>query len=173
MTAPTSSNVFGHHTAQRISSTPARPLAGVFEVLAEQHRELLDVLRRALASSSAERRRTHWADARRQLLSHERAEEQSVYATLEGYDAAQTLLEQHGDHAVDLELAIAELDATDLESPDWSKRLRDVTAMVEEHVRDEETDFFHRAQELLGENTARELENPYSNAQREVRDTLA
>jgi hypothetical protein len=148
-------------------------LAGVFEILAAQHRQVLDLLRRAGSSNASERRGALWAEARRQLLSHERAEELAVYATLEGYDAAQTLLERHGDQAVELELAIADLDATDCGSVDWIERLRDVTVMLEEHVRDEETEFFPRAQELLGENTARELEDPFSNAQREVRDTLA
>jgi hypothetical protein len=46
-------------------------------------------------------------------------------------------------------------------------------AMVDDHVRDEESEFFQRAQELLGENTARELEEPYINAQREVLHALA
>jgi hemerythrin superfamily protein len=172
MPAPTSSNFVGSHRVQRISST-VRPLVGVFERLAAQHRQVLELLSRASTSNEPARRRAFWAEARRQLLSHERAEEQVVYATLEGYDTAQTLLEQHGDQAVELELAIADLDASDWESKSWIEQLRDVTVMVEEHVRDEETEFFPRAQELLGENTARELEDPFSSAQREVRDTLA
>jgi hypothetical protein len=53
------------------------------------------------------------------------------------------------------------------------EQLRDVMVMVEEHIRDEETDFFPRVQELIGDNTARELEDPFANAYREVRDTLA
>jgi hemerythrin superfamily protein len=173
MAAPTSSNVFGIHTAQWASSTTVRPLAGVFETLVMQHRQILDLLRRARASSSAARRKALWVDARRELLSHERAEELAVYASLEGHDAAQMLLEQHGDQSVQLELAIADLDATECDSVDWIEQLGDMMAMIEEHVRDEETDFFPRAQELLGENTARELEDPFATAQREVRDTLA
>lgn len=173
MAAPASSNAIGIHTAQWASSTTVRPLAGVFETLVMQHRQILDLLRRASASSSAARREALWTDARRELLSHERAEELALYATLEGYDAAQELLEQHGDQSVQLELAIADLDATQCDSVDWTEQLREMMAMVEEHVRDEETEFFPRAQELLGENTARELEDPFATAQREVRDTLA
>lgn len=173
MTAPASSNGLGIHTAQWASYTLARPLAGVFETLVAQHRVILDSLRRASASSSAARREALWADARRELLSHERAEELAVYATLEGHDAAQTLLDQHGDQEVELELAIAELDATDVTSSDWIEQLTTLMAMLEEHIRDEETEFFPRAQELLGENSARELEDPFRAAQREVRDTLA
>jgi hemerythrin superfamily protein len=172
MPAPESSNI-GIHTAQRASSTTVRPLTGVFEVLAEQHREALDLLRRAGSVSAAEKRRQLWTEARRRLLSHERAEEQVVYAMLEGHEEVASVLEQHGDQAVELELAIAELDSTDEASDDWIGRIRDVMAMLDDHVRDEETDFFQRAQQLLGENTARELEEPYANAQRDVLHTLA
>jgi len=173
MPAPASSNLIGIHTVQRASSTTARPLAGVFEVLAAQHREALELLLLSGTATAPDKRRRYWADARRRLLSHERAEEQVVYAMLEGHDEAQTLLEQHGDQAVELELAVAELDATDEGSDEWLGRLRDVMAMVDDHVRDEESEFFQRAQELLGENTARELEEPYINAQREVLHALA
>ncbi len=170
MPAPVSSNI-GIHTVQRASSTTARPLVGVFELLAAEHREALELLR--LAGTASSKRRQYWTDARRRLIAHERAEEQVVYAMLEGHDEAESMLEQHGDQAVELELAIAELDATDEGSSEWIERLRDVMAMVDDHVRDEETEFFQRAQEVLGENTARELEDPYINAQREVMQTLA
>jgi hemerythrin-like domain-containing protein len=142
-------------------------------VLAEQHREALDLLRRAGSVSAPEKRRHLWTEARRRLLSHERAEEQVVYAMLEGHEEAASVLEQHGEQAVELELAIAELEASDEASDDWVSRVRDVLAMVDDHVRDEETDFFQRAQRVLGENTARELEEPYENARREVLHTLA
>jgi hemerythrin superfamily protein len=173
MPAPASSNFIGIHTVQRASSATARPLAGVFELLADQHRQALELLRFAGAVASPDRRRQYWAEARRRLISHERAEEQVVYAVLEGHGDAATVLEQHGDQAVELELAIAELDATDEGSDEWVGRLRDVMAMVDDHVQDEENEFFQRAQRLLGENTARELEEPYLNAQREVLHSLA
>jgi hemerythrin superfamily protein len=181
MPAPASSHVTsshvshatGIHAVQCPASTTLRPLAGVFETLAEQHRQVLDLLRRAASTRGRVKRRELWTRARRQLLSHERAEEQAVYAALEGYDAAQPLLGQHGDQAVELELAIADLDAIDCASKEWIEVLRQVTARVEEHIHDEESDFFPRAQELLGENTARDLDDSFSKAQREVRMALA
>lgn len=172
MSAPESSNAIGIHTVLRASSTRARPLVGVFEVLATQHREALELLRLAGSAASGQRQ-GYWTRARRSLISHERAEEQIVYALLEGHDETESVLEQHGDQAVELELAIAELDATDETSAEWIGRLRDLMAMIDDHVRDEETEFFQRARELLGDNTARELEEPYLNAQREVLHTLA
>lgn len=173
MAAPASSNVIGIHTVQRASSATARPLTGVFEILVEQHRQALELLRRAGSTANPTRRREYWAEARRRLISHERAEEQVVYSMLETRADAQNLLDQHGDQAVELELTVAELDAVDLDSDEWIGKLRDVMAMVDDHVRDEENDFFPRAQRLLGENLARELEHPYASAQREILHSLA
>jgi hemerythrin superfamily protein len=173
MPAPASSNLNRIHLSLRASATKPRPLVGIFEILVQQHREILESLRRAGSVKTAIMRRERWTQARRQLLSHERAEEQVVYASLDGYVAARTVLEQHGDQTVELELAIADLDATDIESEEWIEQLRDVIAMLADHVRDEENEFFPRAQTLLGENMARELEDPFASAQREVLHALA
>ena len=162
----------GIHTALLSSATAGRPLSGVFETLVEQHRQMLELLRHAGAVQDAARRQERWAEARRRILSHERAEATCVYAALEGHDTAGTLLAQHSLQAGELESAIEEVDATEAESERWLERLRDVMALVDDHVRDEETDFFHRAQRLLGENAARELDERFASAQRDVLHAL-
>lgn len=156
------------HTA----SSPARAPTGVFEMLIEQHRQVLELLRLAGSADAGAKRKERWAEARRRLLSHERAEAQAVYATLEGYAAAQTLLDQHTQQASELETAIQEVDAADTDSDDWIERLRDVVALVDDHVRDEESDFFPRAERLLGVNTSRDLEERYASIQRDILHTL-
>src|SRR5262245_19131806 len=50
------SHVIGIHTAQTASSTAARPLAGVFETLSEQHRQALELLRNACTPQPAPKR---------------------------------------------------------------------------------------------------------------------
>jgi chemotaxis regulatin CheY-phosphate phosphatase CheZ len=154
------------------ASTSARPPIGVFETLAQQHRQILELLRLAGAVEDSRKRKERWADARRRLLSHERAEAQAVYATLEAYPAAQTLLDQHTQQASELETAIQEVDASDTDSDEWIERLRDVLALVDDHVRDEESDFFPRAERLLGANTSRELEARYVSMQRDILHSL-
>jgi hemerythrin superfamily protein len=149
-----------------------RPLAGVFQTLAEQHRRLLELLRDAGSIDSAAQRRERWAEARRRLLSHERAESQVVYAALQGNESATPVLQQHAGQVTELERAVAELDAIDGGSDDWIGRLRDVMALVDDHVRDEEQNFFPRAQRLLGEDAARALDHPFDSAQRDILHTL-
>ena len=74
--------------------------------------------------------------------------------------------------AIEMESAINQLESTPVESDTWIERLRDVMALLDDHLRDEENEFFHRAQELLGENTARELEEPFMARQRELLHAL-
>jgi hemerythrin superfamily protein len=167
MPAP-NSTVTGTPVGHTGAPTSARALTGVFDTLAEQHRQVLELLRLAGAVDDSDKRKKRWAEARRRLLSHERAEAQVVYATLEGYAAAQTVLHQHDQQSAELETAVAELDATEPAADEWIERLRDVMALVDDHVRDEENDFFPRAQQLLGEKTARDLGERYASTQRDV-----
>jgi hemerythrin superfamily protein len=166
--------VVGKHTGQ-VGAPPinGRIPTGVFATLVEQHRHVAELLIAAGTTEAASKRNERWAEARRRLLSHERAEALQVYAVLAGNDSAREMLGQHAQQAGELEQAIAELDATDAESNEWIERLRDVIAMVEDHVRDEESDFFPRAQALLGESASRDLDEPFQSAQREVLHTLS
>jgi len=163
----------GLHTAQRLSSTMSRPLAGVFETLAEQHRQAIALLRDAASAQPPSKRSERWAAARRWLLSHEQAEMDTVFSALEGYLGADSLLKLHTQQAIVLESAINQLESTNLESEAWLERLQDVITLLDDHLDDEENELFRRAQELLGENTARELDEPFTTRQRELLKLLA
>jgi hemerythrin superfamily protein len=139
----------------------------VFELLADQHREILELLRAAGLADGATKRQARWSEARRRLLSHERAEALAVYSALSSMDGAQALRQQHEAQASELESAVDELDATSTESDAWIERIRDVMAMVDDHVRDEENDFFPMAQQLLGDSATRELRERFESHQRE------
>jgi len=150
---------------------PARALVGVFETLVNEHRKAAELMQR-IAHQSAESRREAWPILRRQLLSHDRAEELEVYAALEGYDGARDILEHHKFDAAELEGSINELDAIDYASEQWVAKLRDIVTSFEDHVRDEENDYFPRMQQLLGDDKARDLHERFVSAQREVIHTL-
>jgi hemerythrin-like domain-containing protein len=151
---------------------PAVTLTGVFELLVNEHQRANELLQR-LTTESTEERRTSWPLVRRQLLSHDRAEALEVYSALEGYDAARDIVAQHAAAAGELESAIDELDNLDHDSAEWVGKLRDVLAMIEDHVREEETEFFPRAQGLVGEAGSLEMRERFVSAQREVIHTLA
>jgi hypothetical protein len=148
-------------------------LTGVFKKLVDEHKDMEDSLQRINASRSASQRRELWTVIRRQLLSHERGEVLEVYPALEGYDAVRDILERHSRHAEELEWAINELDAVGYDSEEWVPKFRDLVALAEDHMEDEESDFFPRAQEVLGERATEELEERFVSARREALNTLA
>jgi hypothetical protein len=173
MVVPTNAPV-GLTPTATLSQTPAgKAPTGVFELLTEQHREVLELLRDAGSVDGASKREPRWSEARRRLLSHERAEAEVIYRALDGREFARPTLGQHAAQAGELETAVAELDATDIESDAWIARLRDLMAMLDDHVRDEETEFFPVAQRILGDRGASELRESYASAQREVLHELA
>jgi hemerythrin superfamily protein len=151
--------------------TAQGPLVGVFATLVKEHHKAAELMAR-LAHQSAASRQQAWPILRRQLLSHDRAEELEIYAALEGYDGARDILEHHKLEAGELEGALGELDAIDYESDQWMTKLRDIVALFDDHVRDEETEYFPRMQQLLGEDKARDLHERFLSAQREVIHTL-
>jgi hemerythrin superfamily protein len=165
--------LIGKHTGQvGAPSVNGRVLIGVFATLVEQHRRIAELLIAAGTTLARSKRSEQWAEARRRLLSHERAEALEVYAALSSNGSALEMLDQHAQQGAELEAAVAELDATDAESDLWIERLRDMIAMVEDHVRDEESDFFPRAQALLGDSKSRDLDERFQSAQRELLHTL-
>jgi hypothetical protein len=153
-------------------STHAQSLTGVFRLLAEQHRQAASLLQRAERCADAAERQTLWIEIRRQLLSHERGEALELYPALEGYDAARDIVAQHTRQAEELESVINDVGEVDYTSEEWTARVQDVVALFEEHVEEEERDFFPRAQEILGERTSTELEERFIGAQAQVLNTL-
>jgi hypothetical protein len=172
MLAPSNPNA-GKVPTRTASSSPAGPaLVGVFVTLADQHRQVLELLREAGVADGAVKRQARWSEAKRRLLAHERAETQVIYRQLEQQTAARTMLGQHAAQAAELESAVQDLEAVDIEADIWIERLRDVLAMVDDHVRDEENDFFPLAQRLLGNEAAIELQTSYESAQRDALHAL-
>lgn len=162
----------GTHRGRDAPSQRPNALTGVFRKLVEQHQQLAGLLQRLMRLESPESRRELWSEVRRELLSHERGEALEVYAALEGYDAGRGIIEQHYGQANEIESTINELDAIDYGAHEWGTKLLDVVALFEEHARDEEAEFFPQAQELLGEQAARELVEQFESAQNAARGTM-
>jgi len=160
-----------HGGTSGATPTGQGPLVGVFETLVKEHQKAAELMGRLVHQSAASRQQA-WPIVRRQLLSHDRAEELEIYAALEGYDGARDILEHHKLEAGELEGALNELDAIDYDSDQWLSKLSDIVALFDDHVRDEETEYFPRMQQLLGEDKARELHERFVSAQREVIHTL-
>jgi hemerythrin HHE cation binding domain-containing protein len=148
-------------------------LKGVFAKLAEQHHEAGALLGSTESATDHTKRRELWQQVRKELMSHEQGELLEIYPVLEGYDATREIARRHADHASELEGLIRQVDAIGVQSDAWRPALERLIAKVKEHVEKEETEFFPRAQEALGDDAARQLEKPFLRAQEMAKERLA
>jgi hemerythrin superfamily protein len=148
-------------------------LRGVFAKLAEQHHEVGALLATAESTADHTTRRELWQKIRKELMAHEQAELLEIYPVLEGYEATREIARRHADHASELEGLIRQVDAIGVQSDAWRPAVERLTAKVKDHVEKEETEFFPRAQEALGDEAARQLETPFLRAQETIKQKLA
>lgn len=148
-------------------------LRGVFAKLSEQHHEVAAMLSSAASAADHTTRRDLWQEIRKALVSHEQGELVAVYPVLESYDATREIARRHADHAGELEGLIRQVDAIGVQSDAWRPALERLIAKVTEHVEKEEKDFFPRAEEALGDEAARQLEEPFLRAQAAAKERLA
>ena len=144
-------------------------LKGVFVTLAEQHHEAATLLSRAHGTEDAGKRRDLWSEIKKQLVSHERGELAEVYPAIAARPGTTDIVQRHAEEANQLETAINKLDGMSFEGQSWKAAIEHLTALVKQHVEEEEHDFFPRAQEALGDDGAKRLEGPFLAAkQREM-----
>lgn len=148
-----------------------RPV-GVFEALVAQHRQAAELFERLETMGDSAERREPWNELRGFILSHERAEDVELYAALEGHEAAREVLERHAREVIDIESLIDELDAMDHDSQRWRGVFAKLAEAFEAHVRQEEAEFFPRAQEILGQERSRDMQERFEGAQRQLRAAL-
>lgn len=150
----------------------AKGLTGVFNKLAEQHEEVAMLLKRAESSDDPEKRADLWATIRRELLSHERAELNTVYPALKKQAATRDIPQHHNEEVPELEAAIREVDLAGFDSPNWKPLIQRLSALVKHHAMEEENEFFPRAEEALGKEAAAELEGRFLDAKKRAADAI-
>jgi hypothetical protein len=158
---------FAAKTAGKAAGLRARVqgLVGVFNLLAQQHEQAASLLTRAKQASDPSKRRELWSQVRCELICHERAELGTVYPVLEENPTSADIARAHADSARELEAAIASVDALGYDSESWESSLHSLIQLVQQHVEQEEKEFFPRAQGTLGKEAAHALERPFLAAQ--------
>lgn len=134
-------------------------LVGLFGKLAEQHGQVSAMLKRV--QSNVSKRAELWPLIRRDLLAHEHAELQTLYPELRQHDMTRLMAEDHDREAGQLEELIHRLDQANIQSDEWGRLLSELIGKIEHHVAEEEKSIFPRAQDVLGEDRARELEKEF------------
>jgi hypothetical protein len=141
--------------------------SGVFSHLVREHGEVSALLMRLELSSDPDVRRELWPAIRKELLGHERGEIAVVYPSLQQNAETRVMVAEHNHDAAGLEDAIEELTLTPVTSEQWQPNLRRLIALVQEHVRDEEEEYFPIADQVFRDRSDALLER-FEEAKREA-----
>jgi hypothetical protein len=91
---------------------------------------------------------------------------------LSNYLDTRDLAAAHNIEAQQLEEAIHAVDSLDFGNPGWGPAFERLFAMVQQHVAEEENDFFPRAQAVLGEGESKALLDRYETAKKAAKTAL-
>lgn len=143
-------------------------LTGVFMHLMEEHGKVAALIKRVSKSSDEAVRAKLYPTIRTELLGHEKGELKVVYPALAEYPETAAIAAAHAHHASEIEAAIAELDALSFNSPSWAPAFERLEHLVDEHVDQEESNYFPVAQKILGDERAKLLLPKFEAAKKSI-----
>jgi hypothetical protein len=132
-------------------------LTGVFKHLMEEHGKVSALIARVKMSSDPDVRGRLYPTIRTELLGHETGELKAVYPALAVYPETSEIAELHARDANELERQIAEVDRFAFGDAGWGPAFERLAAMVQKHVKEEESNYFPKAQKVIGDKLANEL----------------
>ncbi|MCA9626723.1 MAG: hemerythrin domain-containing protein [Myxococcales bacterium] len=136
-------------------------LGGIFDTLVKEHRATLKLLRRLALTDDADLREELFPRVRQQLVVHEQAENAVLYPLLRSHAATHELAKKNDGAARRIEVILGCLSGYSFDNPEWRSTAQTLLEIVEQHIDDEETGYFPKAQRALGAQITQELNERY------------
>jgi hypothetical protein len=171
-TNPTPSSAAKTAVAIKNATAQAQGLRGVFLTLAQQHAEAAAWLAALETTAEPHARRESWTRLRVALLSHERAETEVVYTTLQRFGLTQSLASEHEHAAAQLEELIGTVQRLDPSDPLFLGEVARLASYVRGHAEEEENVWFPAAQAILTDGRLEQLQATFLKTQGLVRAEL-
>jgi hypothetical protein len=146
-------------------------LYGVFRTLADEHQQIAKQLLASTLAPTLGKRAELWYEVRRQLLAHEQAEDEIVYADFEMHAGLSDILGQHEDASAHLRRLVEKVDEPPLLSVEWEAAVKHLHAALKWHATREDDDFFPRAQAFISERRSEELKELFNEAKKTILET--
>jgi hemerythrin superfamily protein len=147
-----------------------RALVGVFKVLSEEHGEAGALLKRVKRDPA--KRAELWPKIRQELVSHEKAELRELYPVLREHEQTRALADRHEAEAGQLSALIDRIHATEMSSAEWVQLFEQLAEQVEHHAKEEESEIFPKAQQVIGAARAKEIEPRFLAAKKQIAAAL-
>ncbi len=127
-----------------------------FALLLEDHKKARDLFRQLEESTDAESVESTFAKLKKELENHTELEEGLVYPKFAQYEALKSQVdESHADHDEAKELLD---DLSEMQKDtQWSEKLAELKASIEEHIRKEEESILPRAAGTVSEDDLQEI----------------
>jgi hypothetical protein len=123
----------------------------ILDVLKDDHKEVAELLKKISRVRTAKSREKFFVEMKQSVEMHAYLEQLIFYrALLESADD-QAAVEHAGEEHRRITELMAELDSLPKHDADWIKKFRILRGSIENHVQEEETDLFERAQNKLSE----------------------
>lgn len=143
----------------------------LFRTLIRQHREVDAILTQLAQSEDADLRAKLLPVLEQQLLAHAKAEEETFYRALAREGEQGEAKHAEREHR-DIESALTELMALDVDDADWSAALEQLTQTVQHHVKEEEGDVFEAAERALDAEALEKLAEQFAQNRRKQLEAL-
>ena len=159
-----STEIKAHSTSSGVVDGPEAGVSGLgalFNELMQEHGYVTRLIALALSAETPEASEHMYPALRSSLLAHEQTEATVLYSTLRQYSSAAQLVDAHTRDAEELETVIHTLDSLRATSSEWRAQLEVLSALVREHIRKEEDEFFPFARTTLGEVASHDLRADY------------
>jgi hemerythrin-like domain-containing protein len=170
-----STEIKAHSNSSGIVDGPEAGVSGLgalFNQLMEEHGYVTRLIALALAAETPEASENMYPALRSALLSHEQTEAAVLYSTLRQYSSAAQLVDAHARDEEELEAVIHTLDSLKATSSEWRAQLEALSALLREHVRKEEDEFFPFARATLGDVASDELRADYLRTKQGIVNTV-
>lgn len=146
---------------------------GIFQKLKEEHGEVSVMLKRCAASDDPAVREELFMEIKKQLIGHAKAEEREFYSVLKKHEETRELAENAIEEHQEVEETLQQLSSMDFASDEWAEMFEELVEDVEEHVEEEEQELFPKAQEVLDNQRAKEIEGRYLTEKKRVMEQMA
>jgi len=145
----------------------------VYMVLSGEHSEIRTLLNALEAAPDAMGggKESMFDMLRRELLSHARAEQATVYMRA-AERIPMTEVEEARQEHTEIEQALISMETSDFRSEEWKNQLKALKQMVLHHVEEEENEMFPKMKEAFSDEEAKQMAKEFHEAKNKEMEAL-
>lgn len=139
-----------------------------FTLLKQDHDEVAKLIKKCEQEGAKKGAMDTFKKIARNVAVHTRLEETMFYPRFKNEDQLESLLSDAYKEHDQVDRILAEMAALTPDDEQWEQKLTELKECIEHHVKDEEKEFFPKAQKVLGKDGAQELGEAMADEKKEM-----